>query len=227
MAGQPRQRYGFSIAAIVAFLLIATSGAAAATPFASRIDQQLLEAEALLYGLGYWVLKVDGVADPSTRHSIMAFQKVERLKRTGTLTEGVLEALRSASRPKARFKTGHAHMEIDISRQVLFLTDEHDAVARILPVSTGNEERYFDQGKWQIAHTPRGAFRIERKINGIRRAPLGVLYYPNYFYGGAAIHGSLSVPATPASHGCVRIPRYADKAFSGLVRVSMEVFVYD
>jgi lipoprotein-anchoring transpeptidase ErfK/SrfK len=132
-----------------------------------------------------------------------------------------------ASRPEPRFHTGRGHIEIDITRQVLFLTDDQDTVVRILPVSTGNEERYFDQGKWQIAHTPRGAFRIERKINGVRHASLGDLYYPNYFYGGVAIHGSLSVPPTPVSHGCVRIPRYADKAFSGLVPVGMEVFVYD
>jgi len=194
-----------------------------------EVDVRLLEAEQILSGLGYWVLNVDGKADASTSHAITAFQKVERLKRTGTLNGGVLEALRFASRPAARFNTGRAHIEIDIKRQVLFLTDDQGMVVRILPVSTGSEKRYFDedQGKWQIAHTPRGAFNIKSKINGVRHAPLGDLYYPNYFYGGVAIHGSPSVPPTPASHGCVRIPRYSDKAFSGLVWVGMEVFVYD
>jgi lipoprotein-anchoring transpeptidase ErfK/SrfK len=110
---------------------------------------------------------------------------------------------------------------------VLFLTDEQGTVVRILPVSTGNEKRYFDQGQWQIAHTPRGSFKIKWKINGVRHAPLGDLYYPNYFYGGVAIHGSPSVPPSPASHGCVRIPRYADRAFSSRVPIGMEVFVYD
>jgi lipoprotein-anchoring transpeptidase ErfK/SrfK len=109
----------------------------------------------------------------------------------------------------------------------LFLTDTAGVVVKILPVSTGNEERYFDQGKWQIAHTPRGAFRITRQVKGVRHASLGDLYYPNYFYGGVAIHGSLSVPTTPASHGCVRIPRFADREFSSLVWVGMEVFIYD
>ena len=193
----------------------------------SGVDDRLREAEQILSGLGYWVLNVDGKADASTGHAITAFQKVEGLKRTGTLNGGVLEALRFASRPTARFNTGRAHVEIDITRQVLFLTDAQGMVVRILPVSTGNERRYFDQGKWQIAHTPRGAFKIKSKINGVRHAPLGDLYYPNYFYGGVAIHGSLSIPQTPASHGCVRIPRYADKAFSTLVWVGMEVIVYD
>ena len=203
------------------------SGATFAASPRPGVDNRLLEAEQILSGLGYWVLTVDGKADASTRHAITAFQKVERLKRTGTLNGGVLEKLRFASRPAARFNTGHAHVEIDITRQVLFLTDALGMVVRILPVSTGNEKRYFDQGKWQIAHTPRGAFKIKSKINSVRHAPLGDLYYPNYFHGGVAIHGSLSIPPTPASHGCVRIPRYADKAFSGLVWVGMEVFVYD
>jgi hypothetical protein len=186
-----------------------------------------MEAEQMLHNLGYWVLNIDGVADISTRHAVTAFQKVEGLKRTGVLTLGVLEALRFASRPQAKFKTGGAHVEIDISRQVLFLTDENGIVTRILPVSTGNEQRYVEGGKSQVAHTPRGAFKIQRKVNGVRHAPLGDLYYPNYFHNGVAIHGSNSIPPTPASHGCVRIPRYADKAFAGMVWVGMEVFVYD
>ena len=65
------------------------------------------------------------------------------------------------------------------------------------------------------------------QIKGWRKSPLGLLYYPNYFNDGVAIHGSLSVPPTAASHGCVRIPHYADKAFSGSVWVGMEVLVYD
>jgi lipoprotein-anchoring transpeptidase ErfK/SrfK len=136
------------------------------------------------------------------------------------------EALSAASRPQPA-RGGGAHIEIDISRQVLFLVDDSGMVTHILPVSTGNEKRYFDQGKWQTAHTPRGSFEIKRKINGVRHAPLGSLYYPNYFYEGVAIHGSASVPAYPASHGCVRIPRFADRAFSRMVWVGMPVFVYD
>ena len=36
----------------------------------------------------------------------------------------------------------------------------------------------------------------------------GVLWYPMYFKGGFAIHGYPSVPAYPASRGCVRIPMW-------------------
>lgn len=192
-----------------------------------RKPVNMREAEQLLSDLGYWILKVDGVADASTRHSIMAFQKVERLKRTGTLTAAAMVRLRQATRPLARHQTSAAHIEVDLTRQVLFLTNDEGTVRLILPVSSGNEKRYFDEGKWQIAHTPRGSFRIIRKINGVRKAPLGNLYYPNYIVDGVAIHGSSSIPASPASHGCIRIPRTADKMLFGMAPIGMEVFVYD
>jgi hypothetical protein len=188
---------------------------------------EVLEIETVLSGLGYWILKVDGKADASTRHAITAFQKVEGKKRTGVLTRAGMELLRFARAPEARFQSSGFHIEVDLTRQVLFVVDETGAVSHILPVSSGNEAKYLDEGKWQIAHTPRGHFRIQRKIDGVRKAPLGNLYYPNYFYGGVAIHGSNSIPVYPASHGCVRIPRFADKAFSKLVKVGTEVFVYD
>jgi len=34
---------------------------------------------------------------------------------------------------------------------------------------------------------------------------LGDMWRPKFFTGGIALHGSASVPAFPASHGCVRV----------------------
>jgi hypothetical protein len=188
---------------------------------------RLYEAEANLSALGYWVLNIDGAPDESTRHAITAFQKVEGLKRTGLLTDDVLDALRFAARPAAKFDTGAAHVEVDIGRQVLFLTDAVGNVVRILAVSTGSEKKYLDEGKWQTAHTPRGAFRVQWQFDGVRLASLGALYNPSYFDGGIAIHGSNSIPVYPDSHGCVRIPRYADEAIRKTIGVGTGVFVYD
>ncbi len=184
------------------------------------------EAEKLLSERGYWITKVDKKRDSSTYHAIVAFQKVEKLKRNGRLTKSLVAALKKAKRPKPAY-TGIAHIEIDLSRQVLFLVNEKDFVTHILPISSGNEKIYYQDGKKQIAHTPRGIFRITRQIKGVRRAPLGTLYHPNYFYGGVAIHGSNSIPFYPASHGCIRIPRFASKKFSDLVSVGMYVAVFD
>lgn len=186
-----------------------------------------LEAEKKLAELGYMLTKADGVADASTKHAVTAFQKVEGLKRTGVINATLLESLRSASRPEPRYKLGEAHIEVDITRQVLFMVDASDKVTHILPVSTGNDKKYKDQGKWSVAVTPRGAFDIYRKINGVRKAPLGNLYYPSYFTGGVAIHGSNFIPPYPDSHGCVRIPRFADQALYKMAPIGMTVYVYD
>ena len=187
---------------------------------------RIQEAETVLSSLGYWITKVDGKSDDSTRQGIIAFQKVEGLKRTGVLDDNVLTAMRLASRPTAKHQ-GAAHVEIDITRQVILLVNDDGIVTNILATSTGNGERYFSEGKWQKAYTPRGTFKIQRQIKGLRKAPLGTIYYPSYFNGGIAIHGSKSIPVKAASHGCARIPRFADKQFVEMVKVGMPVYVYD
>jgi peptidoglycan hydrolase-like protein with peptidoglycan-binding domain len=194
------------------------------TPSAAAAKVQ--EAEQILSSLSYWITKVDGRQDDSTRQGIIAFQKVEGLKRTGILDDKTLTALRLAGRPIAKH-AGPAHVEIDISRQVIFLVDENGVVTTTLSTSTGNGQRYFSEGKWETAYTPRGNYRIQRQIKGIRKAALGTIYYPSYFNGGIAIHGSNSIPVTAASHGCARSPRFADKQFADMVTVGMPVYVYD
>ena len=188
--------------------------------------EEVVEAEQLLGELGYWPGVADGIWDLLSRDALVAFQKVEGRERTRRLTRGELQALKGASRPLP-FEGGPAHVEIDIRRQVLFVVGDDGAVLKVLPVSTGNEESYYDQGKWQRAHTPRGRFTVQRKIERWRRSTLGLLYYPSYFSGGVAIHGSPSVPPYPASHGCVRIPMFAAKEFSEMVPVGTLVIVHD
>lgn len=187
---------------------------------------EVQEVEQRLADLGYWTGAIDGVLDGASRHALMAFQKVEGRKRTGRLARAELEAIRNASRPEPR-ERGSAHVEVDLKRQVLMVVDDTGSVTRVLPISTGNEKWYSDRGKTQRAHTPRGSFTITRKINGLRISSLGELYYPNYIVNGIAIHGSPSVPPYPASHGCIRIPMFAAKAFHDLTPVGTVVVVYD
>ena len=212
-------------------------GAMAATSFAASTNgteaavqnrTEVAEAEQLLASLGYLVANTDGRIDFMSRHAVMAFQKVEGLKRTGVLTASVLERLRTASAPSAKYG-GPAHIEVDITRQVLFLVDDNSNVTLVVPVSTGSGERYYDKErkKWDVASTPRGQFKIERKINGARKAPLGQIYYPSYFHEGWAVHGSSSIPAKPASHGCVRVPRGADEKLFGMMPVGTTIYLYD
>ncbi len=195
-------------------------------PARTLSEQEISEARELLDQLGYWInLDVMG-NDVSMRHALIAFQKIESRERTGVLTIEELEALRVAQRPQA-LETGYPHIEIDLHRQVLFVIDVAGVSLRILPISSGSGEFFTEGGVTRQAVTPTGRFKVYRKIEGWRKSPLGLLYYPNYFYGGVAIHGNPSVPAHPASHGCIRIPMFASREFSEIATIGMVVIVYD
>ena len=182
-------------------------------------------AERRLSDLGYWTGPVDGVFDEGTRSALIAFQKWEGRPVTSKLTREELEAMKTAVAPTPR-DGGYEHVEVDVDRQVLMLVGE-DGTIRILPVSTGNDKQFMDQGQMSVAYTPRGRFVDYDKTYGWENGDLGSVYYANYISGGVAIHGYLSVPTTPASHGCIRIPMFAAREVSRLLPVGTIVLVYD
>ena len=160
------------------------------------------------------------------RNALIAFQKWEGRKVTGQLGREDFDAIMSATAPQAK-DSGYKHVEVDLDRQVLLLTDGEGAVERILPVSTGSNKHYSEKGMSGLAYTPRGRFRVYAKLSGWRKSPLGLLYYPNYFSDGLAIHGNPSVPQSPQSHGCIRIPMSAAVEISGRLPVGTIVLIYD
>lgn len=46
---------------------------------------------------------------------------------------------------------------------------------------------------------------MRAEIDRLLISPMGMLWRPNYFHGGIALHGSPSIPPRPASHSCVRL----------------------
>jgi len=186
---------------------------------------QVKEAERRLGELGYWTGPIDGRLDDGTRAALIAFQKYEGRELTGKLTSEELEAIRNGTAPKPR-DTGYEHVEVDVERQVLMLVKDDDTV-RVLPVSTGSGKEFMDDGQTSVAYTPRGRFVVYDKTYGWEDGQLGSVYYANYITGGVAIHGYLSVPNQPASHGCIRIPMFAARDVSKLLPLGTIVLVYD
>jgi hypothetical protein len=184
------------------------------------------EAESRLAEMGYPTGRVDGVVDGTTRSGLILFQKWEGRKITGRLSRAEAEAIMVATAPAPK-DTGYKHVEVDVDRQVLLLTDDEGNIKRMLPVSTGSNKHYREKRMSGLAYTPRGRFRIYAKLSGWRKSPLGLLYYPNYFSDGLAIHGNPDVPHTPQSHGCIRIPMSAAVSVSRALRVGSIVLIYD
>ena len=187
---------------------------------------QLRQAEEQLSQLGYGAGRVDGVIDDDARNALIAFQKWEGRKVTGGLSRADFDAIMSAAAPQIR-DTGYKHVEVDLDRQVLLLIDDGGLLTRVLPISSGSNKQYKEKSMSGLAYTPKGRFRVESKIAGWRKSPLGLLYYPNYFSGGLAIHGNPSVPHNPQSHGCIRIPMSAAREVSSQLPVGTIVLIYD
>jgi peptidoglycan hydrolase-like protein with peptidoglycan-binding domain len=178
-----------------------------------------------LVDLGYWMGEPDGTYGQLTRQAVMAFQKVEGLSRDGVAGPATQAQLAAAGRPSPRGGDG---IEIDLERQVIFIV-QGGQVQWALNTSTGNGETYTSSsGGSARAVTPPGDFRVQREFDGVREAPLGTLYRPKYFNGGIAVHGSGSIPATPASHGCARVTNAAmDMIWStGAMAIGTPVSVY-
>jgi peptidoglycan hydrolase-like protein with peptidoglycan-binding domain len=169
--------------------------------------------------------KVDGYFDSSTYHAVMAFQKVHGLPRTGRATDNVLQLIGQVGAPEPMLPGGGAtRVEVSLPKQVLQLYKD-GALAKVIDVSTGSGKRYCVEGECAMAVTPGGSFKVFFRRNGIRVSKLGKLWNPLYFNGGIAIHGAPSVPAYPASHGCVRIPMYVSTYFPSLVPNGTPVYV--
>ena len=213
-------------------LLLLGTGQSFASPQRKRVVKrpptrtELKQAERRLSEMGYQAGPADGRIDESTRNALVLFQKWEGRKVTGQINRSEFDAIMSAERPQPR-DPGYAHVEVDVDRQLLLLVNSDGAVEKILPVSTGSNKQYNEKGLRGLAYTPRGRFRIYAKIAGWRKSPLGLLYYPNYFSDGLAIHGNPSVPRTPQSHGCVRIPMSVAVEMSKRLPVGTIVLIYD
>lgn len=156
-----------------------------------------------LNSLGYWCGTPDGVFGALTVQAVLAIQKVAGLGRDGVVGAKTWGAVNRGTRPGSR--RGGNRMEVDKRRQIVMVV-RGGSVKYILNTSTGNGELFTYYGRKIRATTPSGEFRINRRgSNGWDYGALGGLWRPFYFNGGIAFHGSASIPAYPASHGCCRL----------------------
>jgi lipoprotein-anchoring transpeptidase ErfK/SrfK len=164
--------------------------------------------ERRLAELGFALRGADGLYAHDTYEAVLAFQKLHGLSWTGRVGPTLWARLQRAGRPRARYRG--THLEISKGRQLLF--DVRDGrVIRVVHVSTG-----------ATGNTPVGRWRIYRKVGGWD----WVLWYPMYFLRGFAVHGYPSVPAYPASHGCVRVPMWIAPTLFATHPYGQTIYVY-
>lgn len=171
----------------------------------ARIQQRLLE-------LGFWHAGVDGDYGLTTTQAVMAFQKYSGLEATGDVDAATAATLATATQPAAALANTGDLIEIDKSRQLLFVVRGGGTVWT-LNTSTGDGLPYEQPDENTpgemirgVALTPDGLWKVNReRAEGWWEGDLGEIYRPKYFRGGIAVHGSNNIPNYPASHGCVRV----------------------
>jgi hypothetical protein len=169
--------------------------------------------------------RLDGVFDYDLRHAVLAFQKSQGLPRTGVYDRATSSRLAAPVAVHLRYPSAGRAVEIDLRKQVLYVS-QAGALVRMVDISSGSNQLYESDGVTYRATTPLGRFRVLRKIDGVRVSRLGELYRPAYFFQGWAVHGSASVPAYPASHGCIRVTNPAQDRLYPLLTIGTPVTVY-
>jgi lipoprotein-anchoring transpeptidase ErfK/SrfK len=151
--------------------------------------------------------------DFRTGDAVLAFRKVQGMSRVKTVGPSIWRRLAAPKVPRPRARFPRAHVEVDQTRQVLYVVRD-GGIAHIVHVSTGGPG---------IGTTRDGVWRVWLKFTGY--SPKG-LFMPAFFDGGRAIHGWPDVPPTPASHGCVRVPNWIAPWIYGQIAVGSQVRIY-
>ncbi|MEN3535624.1 L,D-transpeptidase family protein [Microbispora sp. ZYX-F-249] len=183
--------------------------------------------------LGYMPGSADGRYGGTTLTAVWAFQKVQGIKPTSTIAARTWRALENPRAPRVLVPRGKpARVEVDLTKQVMVLY-RGGAPVMISHISSGSGIPYTEYATWNgrrqrfsgSARTPTGDYKTTWRVKGWHRSYLGQLYNPIFFNGGIALHGALSVPLYPASHGCVRLPMNVAEVLPGMLGKGVPVHV--
>jgi len=166
-----------------------------------------------------YAIRVSGRFDDATRRAVIALRKVNRMKRVGVASRAVFSLAirgRGAFRPRHR---GAAHVEGDLTRQVLALVGRGGRVFKVYMTSSGRPG----------LRTPAGTHAFYRKSAGWNSSGMLDSAYFTRAAGGrpaCAIHGYFVVPIWNASHCCLRVPTADARKIFNWVRIGQRIHVY-
>jgi peptidoglycan hydrolase-like protein with peptidoglycan-binding domain len=157
---------------------------------------------------------IDGTYGTATVEAVWALEKLAGVPVDGDwgpLDEKAWDLLTSGGVGDPQKDHDQRWVEVDLSEQLVKVYDPGSAAPTLVShASSGSGVAWSNDNHSGNSVTPLGDFEIDRRIAGWRESSLdiGRLYNPLYFNGGIALHGALSVPLYPASHGCIRLPMH-------------------
>jgi lipoprotein-anchoring transpeptidase ErfK/SrfK len=211
IADRPALDVRRSLSLLLTFLLVVATlvaGVGVRPAEAASGSAAVREAQTKLSQLGYPVGPIDGIDGARNRQGLCAWRRLEgRTVSRAALTSSDLKAIRATTRlPNATKGRG---VTVDRTCQTVYYRQD-GRWRKVLIASTGSSGTLPRKGDYQV----------QRKRAGWHTSSLYPASSPNmyntlYFDRAIAIHGSKSVPAYPASKGCVRVtPKGADYLFA-------------
>jgi hypothetical protein len=151
--------------------------------------------------------------DSATGRAVLAYRKVNDMKRNEKATSGMFKRLADG---RGGYRLHHPgagkHVEADLSRQVMVLA-KHGEADEIYHISSGAPATPTITGHFQFYRFEPGT-NSHGMVNSV------------YFQGGYATHGYASVPDYPASHGCLRNPIPDSKHIYNWIDLGDDIWVY-
>ena len=235
--------------AVTKVALDRTLGDGVAGDDVTRVQQRLTD---LAFDPG----PVDGIYGLMTKQSVYAFEKlvmgVPSSEVTGRVTPEMWDVMQDPIVIQPRRPTGGLadHTEIYLPQQVMVVFHA-DVPALVTHISTGELDAEGNPAEYcetitlttdrfgnlleepeqkaicGRSKTPPGVFEAYRQVEGTRVGPLGAMWNPIYINQGIAIHGALTVPVRPASHGCIRVPMHISETLQGIIELDDRVLIWD
>jgi peptidoglycan hydrolase-like protein with peptidoglycan-binding domain len=160
---------------------------------------------------------ITGIWDYRTEMAVIGAQAWNGLERDGIVGPQTQGALASGVLPSATVQSPGRHIEVYRGLGVTLLVQD-GAVLRAIHVSSGRSPGF---------QTPAGTFTVFRKERFSWSVPYKVwLPYASYFHNGVAFHAYPEIPATPASHGCVRVSYPEAATVYAFAKLGTTVYVY-
>ncbi|HSG78761.1 MAG TPA: L,D-transpeptidase family protein [Acidimicrobiia bacterium] len=188
--------------------------------------------QAMLRRLKMYRGEIDGRYGLETQVAVMTFHKYFGLERAWEFdARDWWQALEMSDDHGIPHRADEPdRVEVDIGRQLLFIVRDHE-VTDIAAISSGGSYTYWSERNqaYVRAGTPRGDFTLTWFRDGYQcDSVTGWCVYDYWafheFYG---IHGYYSVPAWPASHGCVRLNTWEVDALQAKFELGMPVHIWD
>ncbi|MCW2920414.1 MAG: ErfK/YbiS/YcfS/YnhG family protein [Thermoleophilia bacterium] len=152
--------------------------------------------------------------DSRMGESVIAFHKAYGRARTTTFEASDWKRL-TRSAIAVRDRSAGLHIEIDKGRQILMQVRNGKPVM-VVHVSSG-----------ATGNTPAGRWKVQWKGDWVPSLYGSLLYKSMAITGAYAIHGYPSVPTSPASHGCVRVPMWIAATLYRRSPVGTPIFIYE